>query len=505
MTQSLPERADARQLRTQAKDLLRGLHANDPDATSVAAAFDASVVPSTAKLADAQRLLARKYGFPSWPKLIAEVETPALLEQFRRAVNAGDHEALDRLFRRSPSLRRHINDPLFTFDAPAVIQAVRQPNAVALLRTLVRHGADPNVRSRWWAGGFGALDFAEPEIVDVLLEIGARLDVWSASAQGRVDELLAILDGNPNLVNAPGGDGMRPLHFAGNAEVAELLIQRGADLEARDVDHESTPAQYQVKRLEVLRTLVRHGATPDVFIAIVLDDADLLRRILAEDPVAVESRVDTPPFHTKNPHQGHIYRYLLGASRTPLQVAAERGSRETLKLLEPISPLGQRLVVAAWNDDADKVRSLLRSNPALGKTLNPTDARAITDAAGAGRLETVRLLLEAGVDPTTPGMDTGTALHNAAWFGHAEMVRLLVAHVPLEARDQVHGSTPLGWATHGAQWCRNSEGDYPGVVSALLAAGADIHALANSEGTSILMQAGDREDIKEILRSHGAK
>jgi hypothetical protein len=69
MSENLPENANIRQLRVQAKELLRTL-------------------PSGSKLADAQLLIARKYGFDSWPKLVAQIETPGLLEQFRAACRA---------------------------------------------------------------------------------------------------------------------------------------------------------------------------------------------------------------------------------------------------------------------------------------------------------------------------------------------------------------------------------------------------------------------------------
>jgi ankyrin repeat protein len=102
-------------------------------------------------------------------------------------------------------------------------------------------------------------------------------------------------------------------------------------------------------------------------------------------------------------------------------------------------------------------------------------------------------------------MDSGTALHVASWFGYVEVVRLLASHMPLDIKDANHGSTPLSWAAHGAQWCRNQAGDYVVVVETLLKAGADPNLAANSGGTSMLSQAGTREDIKEVLRRYGAK
>ena len=472
-THNLPERPNMGQLRTQAKELLKTL-------------------PADAKLAQAQFQIARQYGFPSWPKLVDAVETPRLIERMRTLVRKGDGDALDRLLARKPALRGHLDDPVFGFDAPALLQAARHPEAKRLLPVLVRHGADPNARSKWWAGGYGPLDLAPPEVVETLLSLGTRWDVWSAAAHGRADVLESLLDADPSLVSAPGGDGETPLHFAKTAEVAELLIARGADLERRDVDHESTPAQYQIDNPEVLRVLLAHGAAPDPFVAAVLDDVELLRN------GAIDARVGDAPFKTTTSNGGHIYVYRLGSGKTPQSVAAERGSRNVLKALKGQNP-ARDLVAAAWAEDEAAVRRLFHAKP----DLTPEDHQALPAAALHGRTETVRLLLLAGLDPLAPGMDSGTALHVAAWAGHLPAVRLLIPHVPLETRDAHHGSTPLGWAAHGAQHCRNPDADYSAIVGALIEAGADVAAPANSVGTSLLDQCGDREDVKAALRSHG--
>ena len=461
-SQPIPEHADFRQLRTQAKELLKELQAADP----------------SAKLAEAQLEIARCHGYPSWPKLVDELETPLLIARFKAAVEAGDATALDVLLRR-PTLRRHIDDPLFSFDTSAFVYSATHRNAPQLLPVLARRGADPNSRSKWWAGSYGALELAKPEIVDLLLSLGTQWDVWSAAAHGRVAILRDLLDADPDSINAPGGDGESPLHFASTPEVVDLLIDRGANLEVRDIDHESTPAQYQIGNLPVLRKLIERGAKPEDFIAAVLDEP----KLLSADKAKV--RVGNPPFVTTSSTGGHIYLYKIGQGKTPGILAAERGSLRVLAALLGQSP-GRDLVAAAWAGNKPMVDQLLALHPEI----EPEDHSALAVAAFDGRSETVRLLTKAGFDPLAPGMDSGTALHVAAWKGHLEIVRLLIGVVPLDTRDANHNSTPIGWAVHGAVYCRNPEGDYPAIVSLLLEAG--------SEKLPPEM-AGDREDVRAVL------
>ncbi len=76
---------------------------------------------------------------------------------------------------------------------------------------------------------------------------------------------------------------------------------------------------------------------------------------------------------------------------------------------------------------------------------------ALAYAALHGRVEALRLLLDAGADPNhRPPFDSrATALHRAAMGDHADAVRLLVeAGADPRLRDLEHHATPLRWAAY---------------------------------------------------------
>jgi hypothetical protein len=67
-----------------------------------------------------------------------------------------------------------------------------------------------------------------------------------------------------------------------------------------------------------------------------------------------------------------------------------------------------------------------------------------------GRTSVVEFLLEHGTDAAAPLRRGDTGLHWAAYGGHPDIVRLLLARgAPVDVKDDVHDATPEGWAMHG--------------------------------------------------------
>jgi ankyrin repeat protein len=177
---------------------------------------------------------------------------------------------------------------------------------------------------------------------DFLIERGATVDVHVAARLDMLERLDELVCADPGCVHARGGDGQLPLHFSASVRIAAYLLDRGAEIDARDVDHESTAAQWMVKdRPEVARYLVSRGCRTDILMAAVLGDLELVRHHLDADPASIHTAVSDRYFPKANPRSGgSIYIYTLGTNRTPHQLARAAGHDDVVRLLMDRSPPG---------------------------------------------------------------------------------------------------------------------------------------------------------------------
>src|SRR5271156_6853341 len=103
LTRRLPPHPNLEQLRKQAKDLLERFRAGDPAAVAEVQQFERHPDPSRFALNDAQRVLARAYGYQSWPKLKAFVDGTNVKE-LAGAVRGGDIAKARMLLNSRPEL-----------------------------------------------------------------------------------------------------------------------------------------------------------------------------------------------------------------------------------------------------------------------------------------------------------------------------------------------------------------------------------------------------------------
>ena len=395
-----------------------------------------------------------------------------ILSEAMAAFHADDAERLRSVLSRHPALKDMINEPIGPADAPVIIYA----SSREMIDVLLDAGADINGRSRWWAGGFGLLDLAPPEVASYAITRGARLDAHSTARLGLLDALRELLRQDPAVVHARGGDGQTPLHMAATVDVASLLLAAGADIDARDVDHESTPAQYMVAaRQDVARLLVSRGASTDLLLAAALGDVERVTQHLSADPGRIRMRVNTDWFPMKNARAGGtIYNWTLGFHASAHEVAKKFGRVEVLQLLFEQTPPALKVLEACWLEDETAVHAFRTAAPSAATELLQEDRQLIAHAARNNRTTAVKLMLECGLPVAAPGQHRATPLHWAAFHGNTDMVReILRFNPPLEATDQDFNGTPIGWAIHGSQhgWFRAS-GDYARTVELLLRAGA---------------------------------
>jgi ankyrin repeat protein len=364
---------------------------------------------------------------------------------------------------------------------PPVTQA---PDAAAAQR-LLDAGADLESVGKWWAPGFYTRTVAQ-DVAHLLVARGAPLTAHAAAGLGLTDRLAEMLAADPSLVHAKGGDGCTPLHFARDIATAALLLERGARLDARDEDHNSTPAQWSIGEApDVARYLLERGATADIFLAAALGDRALAEKLIAENPACVSYRIGKLPTFPALGHDGRggtIYQWTLAFNSYPHQIALLKGHQDLFELLYEHSDTATRFLVSCVLARRAEAEAIAGANPGLVASLPPADHELLARYCWEtnANYDAVKLMLDLGFPIAHPERTHGyTALHNAAWSGDAPLVDLLIARgAPVDLADPVYHATPLGFAIYD---CvvekRHPEGEFGRVAKSLIDAGSPWDAL----------------------------
>ncbi len=256
-TRALPARANLEHLRNEAKQLLKQLRRERPDAA----------------LADAQREVARSYGFASWRRLKAYVDSlHEVGARLIHAVRAGDLDAMRAVLDRRPELvnaatdlEEHLQRPSDALAMPLIHLAVAENQGDAL-RLLIDRGADLNVRNH--DGRLPLHDCFElgrDHLAEVLVAAGAEPDVSAAAAYGMRDRLEELLQRDPAQANDLR-TGMSPLGwsiYGDQPECAELLIRHGAIVNRPPYEAAAWGPAAHVASTKFARLLLGHGADPN--------------------------------------------------------------------------------------------------------------------------------------------------------------------------------------------------------------------------------------------------
>jgi ankyrin repeat protein len=248
--------------------------------------------------------------------------------------------------------------------------------------------------------------------------------VHEAARAGLAGEVAKMLAYDPSLIEAKGIDARTPLHCAGTVEVAALLLDHGARIDARDEDHDSTPAQWRIgESPEVARFLLGRGAKPDIFLAAALGDLPLAKRLVAEDRGCLAHRIGKPPEFPplgSDGCGGTIYQWTLQFNSYPHQIALKKGHQAMFDLLYAESDAATRLLVNCVLARRAEAVEIAREHPEIVRELPDVDRELVARYCWETNtnFDAVELMLDLGFPVAHPERSHGyTPLHNAAWAG----------------------------------------------------------------------------------------
>ncbi|MTH98359.1 ankyrin repeat domain-containing protein [Roseibium sp. RKSG952] len=468
--------------RKNARALKKAYASAEPEALERAARQGIS--SASPKHADFLHVVAREAGFASWPKLklaleIAGMSRPDCADRLRRALYFGQHWVTHKLLAEDPDLAQaDFGLEVALYDLAAVRKAVdRDPRAatqlagvrspilhlaysreihrspekaadmLAIAELLVNHGANVNDGYRAASESdhtisalYGALCHADnPALGEWLLAQGANPDdnesLYHATELGHTDALKALLahGASPSGTNALP----RALDFD-DIEKVRLLLQAGANPNEAAEDH---PSGHPMDTIPALHQAARRGASVDM-VTLLLD--------FGADPSA-----------NWDGHTPYAMARIYGNDAVA-GLLAERGAPAHLDFNE-------RILAACADGAAPPERLDLEA-------LSAEDRGLLTKIAfQPGRLEHLKALVTAGLDPDARDDMGLPPLHVAGWNGLADEFRYFLGLQPDLAYRNKFGGDALDTIVHGAEFAPKRPGaDHIACARMALKAGATL-------------------------------
>lgn len=406
----------------------------------------------------------------------------------------------------------------------------------AIARLLLSHD-DTLVAPRDRAG-LTALDLTgSGAVVSVLLFYGAddpaglqKLEkqdgVHWAVWRGWVGSVERLVDADPANVQRRDRDGNTPLHvaaLAGACGIAEILLQKGADVDALGASGETAlHCAARIGHLRLVELLLAAGADMEIVchsgrtavqVATQAGNDGVLGLLLQRG--AYEARVDggVTLLHLgagsgsaavvgllMRRSQRDVHALTDVTKETPLHMASSPQSAAFLldygADIAATDRTGKSaLHLAATRGDAATM-TLLLSRGADKRAVSRIGETPLHLAASTGHCATVQTLLDNGANIEAVNDDIETPLHLAALQGHTTAIHLL-----LDRGAGLHAiSHPRKTALHMA-----ARGGHTACVQALLDRGSKLHAVDNTEQTALHMAAGDGHSTTvQLLLDRGA-
>jgi ankyrin repeat protein len=418
-TRRLPKQPNLEQLRKQAKDLLEQYRAAEPAAVAEVQQFERRPDPAAFALNDAQRVLARAYGYESWPKLKAFVDG-ANVARLAEAVQAGDAAQVRVLLSARPEL---IAMDMAGNDEHRVLHFAVLRRDAAMVKLLMEAGADARkgiFPHRDATSSFViAKDRDYTDIVAIIEEeeqlrraelscpnatVSPLQDqVNQAISQGDNATAIRLLQAAPSMISACDREGGTPLHVAAQAADIKMiawLLNKRAPVRKQDVngltalDRAALAAHphndYANQLPAIAKLLLQHGADLTIRAAVALADAGRIRELVAENPA--------------------VLREISWTKGGLLSLAINHGHIEIVRLL---------LDLGIDVDERIMLDELEEPTPSWGTPL--------WYAALAGQRDIVELLLDRGADPNANVYASGWPLRNAWSHKDDSVKRLLLA------------------------------------------------------------------------------